>query len=183
MNPKDEHKPPVSEASFSSGLKEEYQFHKNPGSETEAREVTRRSIFDQKKYDQKKKLTEQLTETARALRQSGDQMPNNSTAGLIRMSADTIDRMGNYLRNRSVDDILGDAQAYARRRPWWVVGGAFVAGLAVARFMKSSARPSHPSSTSYRPGPNQPLAAETVSPASGMAAPSGTPGRPPSSGF
>ncbi|HSO20072.1 MAG TPA: hypothetical protein VLT88_11465, partial [Desulfosarcina sp.] len=141
-------------------------------------EVTRRSIFDQKK-----KLTEQLTDTARALRQSGDQMPNDSTAGLIRMSADTIDRMGDYLRNRSVDDILGDAQAYARRRPWWVVGGAFVAGLAAARFLKSSGSHSHSAFESSKRSVVHPAATESVSPATGATAPSGMPGRPPTTGI
>lgn len=172
MNPKNEHRPSVAEASFSSAFENESRPHETPDAETGTRDVTRRSIFDQKE-----KLTHQLTDAARALRQSGDQMPTDGTAGLIRMSADTIDRMGGYLRNRSVDDILGDAQAYARRRPWWVVGGAFVAGLAAARFLKSSGSPSHPVSAVSRPAP------EPLSPATGTTAPSGTPGRPPASGL
>ena len=177
MNPKDDPRPSVSEASFSSGFEEESRPHETPAAESRTKDVTRRSIFDQKK-----KLTEQLTDTARALRQSGDQMPNDSTAGLIRMSADTIERMGDYLRDHSVDDILGDAQAYARRRPWWVVGGAFVAGLAAARFLKSGSS-SHPTSELSRRAPIHPPATETVPPATGTTAPSGIPGRPPTTGI
>ncbi|MGA6927646.1 MAG: hypothetical protein WBY88_18295 [Desulfosarcina sp.] len=89
-------------------------------------------------FDRKKKITQQLNATAKALRQSSPEMPNDSTAGLIGMSADTLDRVGSYLGERDMDQLIEEAQDYARKRPWWFIGGAFVIGMAATRFFKSS---------------------------------------------
>lgn len=110
------------------------QAHHSP----EPAEAENRSGVQPYLSDQKKKLTQQLTDTAQALRDSGTRMPNDSSAGLIRISADTVEKVGRYLGGRDIEELIDDAQAYTRARPWWVIGGAFVAGMAAVRFLKSS---------------------------------------------
>jgi len=55
--------------------------------------------------------------------------------------AGQIDKLTNYLRERDVDEIVGEFGAYARRNPTLVVGGSFLLGLALARFLKSGSKP------------------------------------------
>ncbi len=43
------------------------------------------------------------------------------------------------IRERGVADMMDDVDAFARRRPALFIGGAFLVGLGIARFLKSSA--------------------------------------------
>jgi hypothetical protein len=63
--------------------------------------------------------------------------------------AGQIDKLTTYLRDRDVDEIVGEVSAYARRNPTLVVGGSFLLGLALARFLKSGSKPA-----SYGSAPN-----------------------------
>jgi hypothetical protein len=90
----------------------------------------------------KERLVEQLNNTARALEDSSAQLDDTRSSGLIRITAEKIDKLGNYLGSRAVDEIFEDFQGYARSQPLVVLGGAFVAGLAAARFLKASERSS-----------------------------------------
>jgi hypothetical protein len=47
--------------------------------------------------------------------------------------------LSDYLKTANPGDLLHDAEKLARRQPALFLGGAFVVGLAVARFLKSSA--------------------------------------------
>jgi hypothetical protein len=53
-------------------------------------------------------------------------------------AADQIERFSHYLQERDVDQLLGEAQRFARRQPTLFLGGAFALGLLAARFLKSS---------------------------------------------
>jgi hypothetical protein len=50
------------------------------------------------------------------------------------------DQMADYLRRADADVLRQDVERLARRQPALVLGGAFVAGLIGARFLKSSER-------------------------------------------
>jgi hypothetical protein len=65
------------------------------------------------------------------------------------MVADRLDSAGRYLREQDASRMVSDAADLARRKPEWVLGGAFVLGLAVARFLKSS-RPGRGGARGYR---------------------------------
>jgi hypothetical protein len=54
--------------------------------------------------------------------------------------ADGVTTVTDGLRGRTLGDLLSDAQAYARRNPGAFAAGAAVAGFALARFLRSSAR-------------------------------------------
>lgn len=43
---------------------------------------------------------------------------------------------------RDIDALLRDARRFARRHPALVIGGSIAAGIAVARFLRKSRRPS-----------------------------------------
>jgi len=52
--------------------------------------------------------------------------------------ADGIESCASYLRDTDAKRLMADAGNLARRRPEWVLGGAFIAGLALVRFLKAS---------------------------------------------
>lgn len=79
---------------------------------------------------------------ARELRRSGDSLraqgESDLTARLTSGLADGIERTGRYLEHARGDDLLGDVEDFARRRPWLVAGAAALAGFAASRFLKAS---------------------------------------------
>jgi hypothetical protein len=60
------------------------------------------------------------------------------TAHFIQKAAQGTQRFSTRLRDRSINDLASDARDIARRQPLLVFGGAVVAGLVIARFLKSS---------------------------------------------
>jgi hypothetical protein len=51
-----------------------------------------------------------------------------------------LDDLASALRERSVDDMLGNVSDFARRQPAVFFAGAIAAGFALSRFAKSSAK-------------------------------------------
>jgi hypothetical protein len=75
-------------------------------------------------------------------------------------TAEQVQRAASYLRGKDVDQLVDEAERFARRQPVVFVSGAFALGLVAARFLKSSGQ---------RAGPDQ---AQAGIPASaGAAAP------------
>jgi hypothetical protein len=90
---------------------------------------------------QKERATEGLGSIATAVRQSSEPLRNNKQdmiAEYVEKAADQLEQFSTRLRERDVNDLVKDAQQFARRRPALFVGAAFVAGVAAARFLKSS---------------------------------------------
>ena len=54
-------------------------------------------------------------------------------------AADQVDRLSHYLRDRDLNTFFRDTETFARRHPDVFLGGTFLAGLLLARFLKSSA--------------------------------------------
>ena len=78
---------------------------------------------------------------AGALRRGNVQLEadgEDSAASVVVRAADGLDRIGSYLQQQSGDELLRDAEWFARRRPWLTAGVAMVAGVALSRFVKSS---------------------------------------------
>jgi hypothetical protein len=91
---------------------------------------------------QKERATEGLGSIATAVRQSSQPLRDNKQdmiAEYVEKAADQLEQFSTRLRERDVKDLVNDAQQFARRRPALFVGAAFVAGVAAARFLKSSA--------------------------------------------
>jgi hypothetical protein len=86
---------------------------------------------------------ERVSGTAGDIRSVGQELRNHGKEGpakVAEQAADRMDRAGSYLRDVDADRILNDVEDFGRRRPWAVVAGAMVVGLAAARFLKASSR-------------------------------------------
>jgi len=78
---------------------------------------------------------------AQALRSASDDLRERGqpvAAEYSRQVADGLDSMANWVSGRNLDDFVGSVEDFARQRPVAFIGGAMVAGFALARFMKSS---------------------------------------------
>lgn len=103
---------------------------------------------------QKGQAAEGLGTVAEAARGLGDQLREKDQAGLagyVDQAAERIEHFSEYVRSTDVNDILGDAQQFARRQPSLFLGGAFLVGLAASRFLRSTA-PAMGSRSTGRPG-------------------------------
>jgi len=69
------------------------------------------------------------------MRQSGQSVFGDYADSL----AGQVDRAVTYLRENDVDDLTAQIEDAARKQPALFIGGAFVLGIALARFLKSSA--------------------------------------------
>jgi ElaB/YqjD/DUF883 family membrane-anchored ribosome-binding protein len=90
---------------------------------------------------QKERATEGLGSLARAVRQSTQSLRDNqqdTVAQYVEQAADRIEEFSSRLRERDLNDLLRDADQFARRQPAVFIGAAFVVGVLAARFLKSS---------------------------------------------
>lgn len=89
---------------------------------------------------------DRLSSVADAFERSAGNFETESpqTARYIRDAAGSMRRVSSQLRDRKIDDLAADARDFARQQPLLVFGGAILAGLALSRFLKSSAARSRP---------------------------------------
>ena len=90
---------------------------------------------------QKDRGTDALGTVAQAIRQSTQRLrdeQHESIATFVDRAADQIEGWSRRLREKDVDELLGDVQRLARRQPAVFIGSAFALGLVGARFLKSS---------------------------------------------
>ena len=92
----------------------------------------------------KNQVADQIGAVAHAFRQAGNQLRTEGQgqrlAGLTNAMARQADQAADYLRRADGELLRQDVERLARRQPALVLGGAFVAGLIGARFLKSSER-------------------------------------------
>ena len=91
---------------------------------------------------QKDRATDGIGSVAQAVRQSTQQLrdqQHETIAQYVEQAADQLERFATRLKQQNVGDLLNEAQDLARRRPALFIGGAFLLGLSLARFIKSSA--------------------------------------------
>jgi hypothetical protein len=96
-----------------------------------------RSIADQQKHAAAGKVEG----VAHALRRASNDLREQGQpiiAEYSRYAAEGLESMAQSLDRRDVDDFVEDIERFARQRPVAFLGGAMVAGFALARFMKSS---------------------------------------------
>lgn len=90
---------------------------------------------------QKDQAAQRLGGVAGALRDVGNRLNEQDNAGFGQYAvraADQVDRLSGYLRNRDLGTFVRDTESFARRHPDVFLGGTFLAGLLLARFLKSS---------------------------------------------
>jgi len=64
---------------------------------------------------------------------------NETLASYVDMASDQMKRIADQIRQKGVADMIDDVQVFARQRPALFIGGAFLVGLGIGRFLKSSA--------------------------------------------
>jgi hypothetical protein len=90
---------------------------------------------------QKERAAFDLTAISAAMWQAADRMherEDHSVAEYVEAAAERVDRVGSYLQDREVEDLLTDVAEFGRRRPEFFIGGLFCAGLMVGRFLKAA---------------------------------------------
>jgi hypothetical protein len=113
-----------------------------------------RSVVDQ----QKQAAVGRVDGIAHALRTASDELRDQGqpmAAEYSRYAAEGLESMARSLERREVGDFVGSVEQFARERPGVFLGGAMVAGFALARFMKSSSARRHQRGEphSYEPQP------------------------------
>lgn len=105
-----------------------------------------------------------------ALRESGKQLEGRSStlASYVTSAASHLEQFSGGIRDRDVNQIVRDVERFARQQPTLFLGGAFVLGVAAARFLKSSGPdagtgasgsiPRAPSHSTPKPWPDESVA-------------------------
>jgi ElaB/YqjD/DUF883 family membrane-anchored ribosome-binding protein len=102
---------------------------------------------------QKDRATEGVSSVAQAVRQSTQQLRDNrheTIAQYVEQAVDRVEQFADRLKEKDVDELVRDAQQFARRNPALFVGAAFGVGVVAARFLKSSSRHTAASGGSWR---------------------------------
>lgn len=90
---------------------------------------------------QKQRAAEGMEGVARSLHDMARNLNSQDQALPARytdLAAEGLERAAHALQEKTVNDLMNDAEEFARRQPAVFLGGAFVVGLLVARFLKSS---------------------------------------------
>jgi hypothetical protein len=109
----------------------------------------------------KEQAVEGLEGIAQAFRRTGESLrisEQGTVADYSEQVASQIERLSSFLGERDVDQLLGDAETYARRHPELFLGGALVLGLLVGRFIKSSGERRGVTRAGYYPPSSYPQA-------------------------
>lgn len=94
-------------------------------------------------HEQKGRVASEIRTFSEAARRAADRLEEESDTNLSRYvssAADRIEQLGRRIEEGEPEELLEDVRRIARRRPEVFFGGLFVAGLATARFLKSSRR-------------------------------------------
>jgi hypothetical protein len=89
----------------------------------------------------KKRATDGLASVANAIRKTGEHLRSEDQGGFTEYfdrAAHQVDVASDYLQRKTIGQVVGDVEHFARREPALFLGGAFVAGLVGGRFLKSS---------------------------------------------
>ena len=86
-----------------------------------------------------------MRRVALQLRHVGEalQSEDEFAARLSQRASGGVDKIANYVHSADVRQLRNDAESFARTRPAVFFGGAFLLGMAVGRFFKSSNLPSN----------------------------------------
>lgn len=92
---------------------------------------------------QKRRAAAELSGVAGSIRETAGQLEQGPLGGTgvatyVEAAADGAETVARYLDERDLGDLVEDAADVVRRQPRWFVGGLFLAGLAMARFIKAS---------------------------------------------
>jgi len=91
---------------------------------------------------QKGQVADRLGSLAGVLREAGQRLDERESEGYGRYAdraAVQVERVSDYLRRQDLNNFVHDVEGFARRHPDVFLGGALIAGVLLARFLKASA--------------------------------------------
>ncbi|MGC1275807.1 MAG: hypothetical protein WBC44_19040 [Planctomycetaceae bacterium] len=93
--------------------------------------------------DKKSRAADEVGVFGQALHRAADTLDENDDGAVgryVHQAADLVDSGAEWLRNKSASEMVRGCGDFTRRHPEIVLGGLFLAGVAVARFLKASDR-------------------------------------------
>jgi len=92
--------------------------------------------------DQKSRAADEVGVVGQALHRAADSLDENDQmmGRYVHQAADMVDSCADWLRDKSASEMVRGCGDFTRRHPEVVLGGLFLAGIAVARFLKASDR-------------------------------------------
>jgi hypothetical protein len=109
-------------------------------------------------------VAEQIVAIGGALRSGANDLRTKgkgSQASMVEQGADKIEQLAERIRVSDAEQLLTDAEAYARRRPMLVTMAGIAAGFGIARMLKASSDTRY--RNSEREWSRQPLAGQPIS--------------------
>lgn len=93
----------------------------------------------------KRSAADRVEGIAQAIERTGAQFSDNepTLAELASRLSTTVGNLATRLREGSIEDLVEDTRALARRNPRLFIAGGLLAGFALARFVKASAQRSY----------------------------------------
>ena len=90
--------------------------------------------------EQKNRAADGLGGIADVIRNAGNELraENEALASYVDAASDQMRRFADQIREKGVSEMMDDVNQFARRRPALFIGGAFLVGIGLARFLKSS---------------------------------------------
>ena len=89
---------------------------------------------------QREKSAGEIGKLASALHQTSEELGDTIAGPYVEKAASMLDRLSGSVRDASMSDAVRATERFARREPLLFLGGAFIAGILAARFLKSSER-------------------------------------------
>jgi hypothetical protein len=84
---------------------------------------------------------EKVSGTAEDLRSVGEELRKQGKDGPAKLAdraAEQTEKVGSYLSDKDPNQMLHDVEDFGRQRPWAMLAGGLVVGVAAARFLKAS---------------------------------------------
>jgi hypothetical protein len=104
---------------------------------------------------QKQAAVETLGEFANAIRHAGDELAQHdrTLAGrLVKQTADGLEQFSRSVADRRPEELLDAVRDFGRRNPVVFVAGSVLAGVALARFLRSSSDTAYEAVSSHEAG-------------------------------
>lgn len=99
-----------------------------------------RARVDDQIAAQRAHVTGRVRTLGRALRGAGEMLEEDDVvAQCLHFASDKVESVAGYVAELNPTDASEDLRSFARERPAWFFGGAFVLGLALGRFARSTA--------------------------------------------
>ena len=88
----------------------------------------------------KQQGAERIDRLGRAVHGAADELGKEipQAADYVHTAAESLETAAEHLRSRSVEDLIGSFNRFARQQPVAAFAGAILAGFVISRFIKSS---------------------------------------------